>query len=62
MLQLPERVAYTIAEVITVTGFGRDKVYKLINEKQLVARKCGRKTLITADELKRFLSELPSVA
>ena len=45
------RAAYTIAETLALTGFGRDKLYSLINEGQLPAHKLGRRTLVIATDL-----------
>ena len=41
-----DRAAFSIAEVIARTGLGRDTVYGLIRDGQLVARKVGRRTLV----------------
>ena len=57
----PQRAAFSIAEVLAQTGLGRDKLYKLINSNQLPARKCGRRTIILAADLQRFLESLPTV-
>jgi excisionase family DNA binding protein len=61
MIQAFDRAAFTIAEVIALTGLGRDKVYAVINEGLLAARKCGRRTLITATDLQAFLEALPTI-
>ena len=42
-----------------LTGLGRDAVYAAIRDGHLVARKAGRRTLITDDDLRQFLAELP---
>jgi excisionase family DNA binding protein len=42
-----------------MTGFCNDKVYKHIRSGELVARKCGRRTLILAADFDRFLEALP---
>jgi excisionase family DNA binding protein len=55
------RAAYSIAEVIALTGLGRDKIYRVINEGKLTAKKCGRRTLITASDLQAFLERLPTI-
>ena len=34
-------------------------VYRAISAGQLVARKLGRRTLVTDDDLRQFLAELP---
>jgi excisionase family DNA binding protein len=56
------RAAYSIAETLALTGLGRDKLYRLINEGQLPARKAGRPTLVLATDLDRFLEALPTIA
>jgi len=56
-----ERAAYSIADVMAMTGLGRDKVYGLIRSGALVARKVGRRTLVTAPDLRSFLESLPVV-
>jgi excisionase family DNA binding protein len=53
------RAALSIAEVCAHTGLGRDIVYKAIRSGRLVARKLGRRTLITERDLRRFLDRLP---
>ena len=40
-----ERSAYSIPEVLTKIGIGRDKLYSLNQVWQLPARKLGRRTL-----------------
>lgn len=56
-----DRAAYSISEIITLTGLGRDKVYGLIRSGHLTARKAGRRTLVTAADLRSFLESLPVV-
>jgi excisionase family DNA binding protein len=51
--------AYTIAEVVQVSGIGRTKVFALIQSGDLDARKLGRRTLVLADSLHTFLTNLP---
>jgi excisionase family DNA binding protein len=55
------RAAYSIAETLALTGLGRDKLYRLINEGRLPARKAGRRTLVLATDLQRFLETLPTI-
>jgi excisionase family DNA binding protein len=56
-----ERSAYSIPEVLTKIGIGRDKLYTLIRSGELPARKVGRRTLIVADDLEKFLKSLPVI-
>ena len=53
------RRAHTIAETCALTGLGRDTVYTAIRDGHLIARKLGRRTLITDDDLRQFLAGLP---
>ncbi len=53
------RRAHSIAETCALTGLGRDTVYSAIRDGHLVARKLGRRTLITDDDLRKFLAGLP---
>ena len=54
-----ECAVYNIPEVMARVGVGRDKLYRLIREGKLPARKLGRKTLILASDLEAFLEALP---
>jgi excisionase family DNA binding protein len=56
-----DRAAFSVAEVISRTGLGRDKVYGLIRDGQLVARKVGRRTLVVSSDLEKFLTSLPVI-
>lgn len=55
------RLAYTIAEAVRASGIGRTKLYELIREGRLEARKAGGRTLIPADALRALLDGLPPV-
>jgi excisionase family DNA binding protein len=57
--QYTARRAYSIAETCALTGLGRDTVYTAIRDGRLAARKLGRRTLITDDDLRQFLAGLP---
>ena len=53
------RAAYSIAEVMLQSGLGRDTIYKAINSGRLPARKVGRRTIVLATDMQRFLESLP---
>jgi hypothetical protein len=53
-------LAHTIADTMKITGLGRTTLYELIGAKKLDARKCGNRTLITAESLRSFLANLPA--
>jgi len=50
------RRAHSIDEACALTGLGRDGIYSAIRDGYLVARKFGRRTLITDDDLRQFLA------
>jgi excisionase family DNA binding protein len=54
-----DRAAYSVPEALAKLGIGRDKLYGLIREGRLPARKLGRRTLIVASDLEAFLKSLP---
>ena len=54
-------LAHTIAEACARSGIGRTAIYELINTGQLPARKCGRRTLILAEDLRQCLELLPQI-
>jgi excisionase family DNA binding protein len=51
--------AFTIQQVKARTNLGRDGIYKAIADGRLPAKKFGRRTLIIAADLERFLQSLP---
>ena len=51
-----ERVAFSIAEVSSLTGLGKTKLYELIGSGALASKKIGRRRLVLSSELNRFLS------
>jgi excisionase family DNA binding protein len=53
--------AHSVTEVIQRLGICRQRVYDLINEKKLVARKLGRRTIILDSDLRDFLQSLPKI-
>ena len=59
--QVTGRKAHSIEQVREQTGFCRDKIYQLIKDGQLVARKCGKRTIILDADLERFLEALPKL-
>lgn len=54
-----KKMAFSIKEAAMCSGLGRDKIYEAIRNKELEARKSGRRTLITADALRSYLDRLP---
>jgi excisionase family DNA binding protein len=54
-----EKIAFSVDEAAMRAGLGRDRIYAAIRNGDLVARKYGRRTLITSEALQRFLNGLP---
>jgi excisionase family DNA binding protein len=53
------RLAYSVDEVTRISGLGRSTVYEAIGAGHLIARKAGRRTVILAVDLNRWLDNLP---
>ena len=56
-----DRFAFSIDEAAMRAGLGRDKLYAAVRVGELEARKAGRRTLITAEALRRYLDNLPTL-
>lgn len=54
-----DKISLTIQDVSKTTGIGRTKVFELIRDGKLPARKIGTRTLILAQDLKAFIDKLP---
>jgi excisionase family DNA binding protein len=52
--------AMSVDEAAKVIGVGRTILFAEIRSGRLTARKCGRRTLITADDLDAWLQALPT--
>jgi excisionase family DNA binding protein len=53
------RFSLRIRDVVRMTGLGRTTIYEAMKSGRLVARKCGRCTLVTREDLQEFLKGLP---
>jgi excisionase family DNA binding protein len=56
--ETPKR-ALSITRFAAEHDIGRDTVYALIKQGKLIARKIGRRTVITEEDAKRFREGLP---
>jgi excisionase family DNA binding protein len=54
-------LAYTVSEACSAARIGRSTLYQLIATGELRALKRGRRTLILADDLRRFIESLPAM-
>jgi excisionase family DNA binding protein len=54
-----DKLAYGVVEAARVAGIGRSTIYEMLASGDLTAVKLGRRTLIPADELRRFIAALP---
>ena len=55
-----QKLAFTLAEVVTATGMGKTSIYKEIKEGRLPAVKAGRRTLIPVAAVNEWLAALPA--
>jgi excisionase family DNA binding protein len=56
----PRKAAFTMKEAGEALRVGQTKIYALIKTGELRTRKLGRRRLVLADDLNKFLEELPS--
>jgi excisionase family DNA binding protein len=55
------KAALSVREAAAAASIGRDKLYEMIRNGQLIARKAGRRTLILPPDLQRSLESLPKI-
>lgn len=53
-------ISMTLKDASAACGLGQTKLYELIGQGKLDARKAGRRTLIMSASLKRYIESLPS--
>ena len=54
-----EQEAFSIDETCQASGLGRSTIYEEIREGRLIARKCGRRTIILKADRQSWLESLP---
>ena len=54
-----QKAAYTVKDLCHETGIGRTKIYQLIKEDKMRARKLGKRTVFLAKDVEAFLNNLP---
>ena len=53
------KLAFSPGEAAAAAGIGRTYLFEEIRNRRLVVRKAGRRTIIEADELQRWIKSLP---
>jgi excisionase family DNA binding protein len=53
-------LAITIPEAVKLCGMSRTAIYEALKRGDLVARKAGRRTLISFADLEAYLASLPT--
>jgi hypothetical protein len=56
----PTPLAYTIAQVTSVIPMSRAQFYRLVAQGHFELRKCGSKTLVSADSVSAYWRSLPA--
>jgi hypothetical protein len=55
-----EKFAFSPDDAAHISSVSRTRIYAEIKSGRLVARKAGKQTVITADDLKSWLNALPT--
>lgn len=53
-------IAVTIPDAVKATGISRSALYEAMKRGDLIARKAGRRTLISFADLEAYIASLPS--
>lgn len=54
---MPERVAFSPGEIAEAMGVSRPTIYKLLKRQDFPRLKIGRRTVIPAEAVKRWMNE-----
>jgi len=55
------KLAFTVSEATEILSISKTTLYAKLGSGELQARKCGKKTLILAEDLRQFLSGLETI-
>jgi excisionase family DNA binding protein len=58
-IPLSDRPTLSVDEACRLLGIGRSTFYKAVTAGDVKVRKYGKRTLVTQDELKRFVDNMP---
>lgn len=56
---MSDTLAYTIPDACRISAASRSAIYRAVKSGELTLRKRGTRSLIMADELRRWLQSLP---
>lgn len=59
---MPDRLAYTVADAVKIAAVSRSELYRAFQQGTLALRKRGRRSIILADDLRRWLQSLPTAS
>ena len=54
------RITVTIPDAVKATGMSRTSIYQALKRGELVAKKAGRRTLISVADLEAYVASLPA--
>ena len=54
-----EKLSVGIPQAAEMIGVGRSSIYVLFRDGKLTPRKCGKRTLVIVEELRRYVDSLP---
>ena len=54
-----QKLALSISDVVDLSGIGRTSIFEEIRVGRLIARKCGRRTVVLRDDMLKWLDSLP---
>ena len=57
-----EKLAYSITELVRISGVGRSFIYEEISAGRLKVKKAGRRTLILHAEATKWLGAMPDMS
>lgn len=55
------KIAYSVAQAVEATGLGRRAFYEEIRSGRLVAKKVGRRTIVSAKAIEAWLERMPDL-